>query len=172
MTSASAGGAPARKSMQQRCGRQRRGRLRGGSKSARGDRRQQLDRTESLIGVRRDRRGPREIEEHELSVRSPPHVGETEPCVPGFAGPRHRARSPGSRAHDAPDANRTSAARSGMARPAAPRTRPNSPSPIGAPRASTAARAATRHAGSRRPAVSLAELRESRHDGEGSDRRR
>ena len=74
----------ARKSMQQRCGRQRRGRLSDGSKSASGDRLQQLDRTESLIGVRRDRRGPREIEEHELSVRSPPHLGESEPCVPGF----------------------------------------------------------------------------------------
>ena len=85
---------------------------------------------------------------------------------------RHRARSPGSRAHDAPDANRTSAARSGMARPSAPRTRPNSPSPIGVPRASTAARAATCHAVRPRPAVSLEALRESRHDGEGLDRSR
>ena len=126
---------------------------------------------ERLLGVRRDQRGPREIEEHELSVRSPPHGGERSRVAQSSWA---EASSSTARLESAqpPDANRTSAARSGMAPPAAPRTRPNSPSPIGAPRASTAGRAATRHAGSRRPAVSLAELRESRHDGEGSDRPR
>src|SRR5688500_18331689 len=39
---------------------------------------------ERVLGVRHDQRGPREIEEQELSVRSPPDVGETAPYVPVF----------------------------------------------------------------------------------------
>ncbi len=143
-----------------------------GATSCARDGRQQLDRTEMLIGVRCGQSGPRKIEEHELSVRPLPDVRESGPDVHLFAnrGVEFDRQARERTMHLAPIGCRRRGqqwlAAWRLERVPILRRRSAAGEPVQppGPRHVTAGRVDRRCA--------LAELRESRHDGEGSDRRR